>query len=135
MLKASRWSWGLVFPSYVVMVGIRNPVGKGACWISRLKGELVVEGVTSKLLAANLSNLFLSSLILSCIRENVGTSFFFDDVDILLASRWARKSSSAFWPSRSNTLHVGFGAPPVCSFSCDPCGATDLGGRPDTVPL
>ena len=55
--------WGSVFPLYVVMVGIRNPVGKGACWISRLKGELVVEGVASKLLGANLSSLFLSLLI------------------------------------------------------------------------
>ena len=48
--------WGLIFPSYVVMVGIQKPIGSGACWISRLKGELVVEGVASELLAASLSN-------------------------------------------------------------------------------
>ena len=117
------------------MVGIRNPVGKGACWMSRLKGELVVEGVVSMLLAANLFNIFLSSLISSCIRENVGTSFFFDDADVLLASKWTHRSSLAFWPSRSNILRVGFGAPPVCSLSCDPNGVVNLDGRPDTLPL
>ena len=69
------------------MVGIQKPTGRGACWISRLKGELVVEGVASKLLAANLSNLFLSSLSSSCMGENVDMPFFFDDVDVLLASR------------------------------------------------
>ena len=110
------------------MVGIRNPVGKGACWISRLKGELVVEGVVSVLLAANLFNIFLSSLISSCIRENTGMSFFFDDTDIVLASKWTHRSSSAFWPSWSNTLRVGFGAPPVHSLSYDPYGVTELVG-------
>ena len=69
------------------MVGIRKPVGSGACWISRLKGELVVEGVASELLAASLSNRFRSSLISSCMGENMGTSFFFDDADVRLASR------------------------------------------------
>ena len=64
------------------MVGIWNPAGKGACWISRLKSELVVEGVASKLLAASLSSLFLSLLISACTRENTGTSFFFKDADI-----------------------------------------------------
>ena len=77
----------MVFPSYVVIVGIRKPVGRGAYWITRLKGELVVEGAASKLLVANLSNYFLSSLISSCTGENVGMSFFFDDADVLLASR------------------------------------------------
>ena len=110
-------------------------MGRGVCWISRLKGQLVVEGVASEPLAANLSNRFLSSLISSCTGENVGTSFFFDDADVLLASRLAHKSSSVFWPSRSNTLCVGFGPPPVRSFSCDLGGATDFGGRPDIVPL
>ena len=62
-------------------------MGRGACWISRLKGELVVEGATSELLAANLSSRFLSSLISLCTGENVGMSFFFDDVIVLLASR------------------------------------------------
>ena len=95
-LKASRWSWGLVFPSYIVMVGIRKPVGRGACWISRLKCELVVEGMASELLVANLSSRFLSLLISSCMGENVSTSFFFDDADVLLASRRARKSSLEF---------------------------------------
>ena len=98
------------------MVSIRNPVGKGACWISRLKCQLVMEGMASELLVTNLSSLFLSLLISSCIGENVGTLFFFDDADVLIASKWARKSSSAFWPSRSNTLGLSFGAPPV-SFS------------------
>ena len=117
------------------MVGIPNHVGKGACWISRLKSELVVKGVASELMAANLSNLFLSSFILSCIGENVGMSFFFDDANVLPASKWTRRFSSAFWPSQSNTLCVGFGTPPVRSFSCDPYGATDLGGRLDTISL
>ena len=83
----SIWSLGSVFPSYVIMVGIRKPVGSGACWISRLKGELVVEGMVYKLLAASLSNCFQSSLIASCMGENVGTSFFFNDADVRLASR------------------------------------------------
>ena len=87
LLKASRWSWGSVFPSYVVMVGIRKLAGRGAYWISRPKSELVVEGVASKLLTASLSSLFLSSLISSCMGENVDTSFFFDDANVLLASR------------------------------------------------
>ena len=69
------------------MVGIRKPVGSGAYWISRLKGELVVKGVASKLLAASLSNRFRSSLISSCIGENVGTPFLFDDPDVRLASK------------------------------------------------
>ena len=69
------------------MINIRKPVGSGACWISRLKGELVMEGVASELLAASLSNCFQSLLILSCMGENVGTSFFFDDTDVRLASR------------------------------------------------
>ena len=62
-------------------------MGRGACWISRLKGKLVVEGVASELLAANLSSRFLSSLISSCTGANVGMSFFFDDADVLLASK------------------------------------------------
>ena len=69
------------------MVGIQKPVGSVAYWISRLKGELVVEGAASKLLAASLSNHFRSSLISSCMGENVGTSFFFDDNNIRLVSR------------------------------------------------
>ena len=69
------------------MVSIRKLVGSGACWISGLKGELVVEGMASELLAASLSNRFRSLLISSCMGENVGTSFFFDDVDVRLASR------------------------------------------------
>ena len=117
------------------MVGIRNPAVKGAYWISRLKGKLVIEGVTSKLLDASLSSLFLSSLISSCTGENAGMSFFFEDADVRRASRWARKSSSAFWLSQLNTLHDSFGAPPVCFYSYDPCGVTDLSGRPDTISL
>ena len=72
---------------YVVIVGIQKPVGRGVCWISRLKGKLVVEGAASELLAANLFSRFLSSLISLCMGENVGMSFFFDDVNILLASK------------------------------------------------
>ena len=117
------------------MVGIWKPVGRGACWISRLKGELVVEGVASELLAASLSSRFRSSLISSCMRENMGMSFFLDDADVFLASKWIRKSSSAFCPSQSKTLHADFCRPPVCSFSCDPGGAVDLGGRLDTASL
>ena len=80
-------SWGSVFPSYVVMVSMHKPVGRGAYWISRLKGELVMEGVASKLLVGNLSSRFRSSLMSSCTGENTGTSFFLDDADILLASK------------------------------------------------
>ena len=40
------------------MVGIRKPVGSGAFWIPRLKGELVVEGVAFELLATSLSTAF-----------------------------------------------------------------------------
>ena len=69
------------------MVGIRKLVGKGAYRISRLKDELVVEGAASKLLTAILSNHFRSSLISSCKGENVDTSFFFNDVDVRLASK------------------------------------------------
>ena len=72
---------------YVIIVDIRKLVGRGACWISRLKGELVVEGTASKLLAANLSSRFLSSFLSLCTGENVGMSFFSDDADVLLASR------------------------------------------------
>ena len=64
-----------------------------------------------------------------------GHAFFLDDVDVLLASRWIRKSSSAFYPSRSKTLHVGFYPPLVPSFSCDPGGAADFDGRPDIASL
>ena len=69
------------------MVGIQKPVGIGGYCISRLKDELVVEGVVFELLAASLSSRFLSPLISLCRGENVGTSFFFDDADVLLASR------------------------------------------------
>ena len=69
------------------MVGIWKPVGRGACWISRLKGELVVEGMASELLAASFSSRFRSSLISSCIGENVGMSFFLNDANALLASK------------------------------------------------
>ena len=86
-LKASRWSWGSIFPTYVIMIGIQNPAGRGTYWISKRKGELVVEGVASELLAASLSSLFLSSLISSCIGENASMSFFFEDADVRLASR------------------------------------------------
>ena len=69
------------------MVDIRKLVGSGACWISRLKSELVVEGVASSLLAASLSNRFRSLLISSCVGENVGMLLLFDDTDVRLASR------------------------------------------------
>ena len=77
----------MVFPSYVIMVGIQKPMGRGVCWISKLKCELVVEGVASELLAASLSNRFRSLLISLCMGENVGMSFFFYDTDVRLASR------------------------------------------------
>ena len=69
------------------MVGIRKLMGRGAYRISRLKDELVVEGAASELLAASLSNHFRGSLISSCMGENVGTSFFFNDADVHLASK------------------------------------------------
>ena len=78
------------------MVGMQNPVGREACWISRLKGELVDYGVALKLLAVSLLSLFLSSLISSYTGENAITSFFFEDADVCLASKWTRKSSYAF---------------------------------------
>ena len=102
---------------------------------SRLKGELVVEGATFELLATNLSSHFLSPLISSCMGENMGTSFFLDDVDIVLASRWIRKSSSVFCPSWSKKLCAHFWPPLVRSFFCDPDGVADLGRRPDTASL
>ena len=74
-LKASRWSCGSIFPLYIVMVDIWKLMGRGAYWISRPKGEWVVEGIASELLGASLSSLFLSSFISSCMGENVGTSF------------------------------------------------------------
>ena len=117
------------------MVGIGNPAGRDTCWISRLKGKLVNAGVASELLAASLSSFFLSSLISSCTGENAGTSFVFKDADVRLASRWTRRSYSAFSPSQSNTLRDGFGAPLACSFSYDPCSAMGLSGRLDTIPL
>ena len=69
------------------MVGMQKPVSRGACWISKLKGELVVEGVASKILAASLSRRFQSSLISSCTGENGSMLFFSDDADVLLASK------------------------------------------------
>ena len=69
------------------MVGMQKLMGRDACWISRLKSELVVEGVASELLAASFSSLFLSSLISSCMGENVGMLFFFDNFDVHLAFR------------------------------------------------
>ena len=62
-------------------------MGRGAYRIFRLKGKLVVEGVASEFLVANLSSHFLSSLISLCMGKNVGMSFFFDNADVLLASR------------------------------------------------
>ena len=110
-------------------------MSRGACWISRLKGELVVEGVVSELLAASLSSHFQSSLISLCIRENAGASFFLDNTDVLLASKWIRKSSSTFCLSRSKTLRVGFCPPPIRLFYCDLGGAADLGRRPNMASL
>ena len=83
-------------------------MGRGACWISRLKDELVVDGVVFELLAASFSSHFQSSFISSSIGEKVGTPFFWDDVDVLLASRWMPKSSSAFWPSWSKHCVLAF---------------------------
>ena len=117
------------------MVGIQKPINRGAYWISKLKGELVVEGVASELLAASLSSRFRSLLISSCMGENAGTSFFLYDAEVLLASRWISKFSSAFYPSRSKTLRTGFCPPPVRSFSCDLGGVADLGRRPNTASL
>ena len=94
-----------------------------------------MEGVVSELLAASLSSRFWSSLISSCMGENTGMLFFLDDVDVLLASRWIRKSSSAFRSSRSKTLCTNFFPPPVHSFYCDLGGAANLGERPDTASL
>ena len=69
------------------MVGIQNSAGRDACWISRLKGEMAVEGVASELSAAIFSSHFLSPLISSCTGENADTSFFFKDADVHLPSR------------------------------------------------
>ena len=69
------------------MVGIQKHVGSGVCWIFRLKGELIVEGVAHELLAIILSNRFQCLLISSCMGENVVTLFFFDDADVCLVSK------------------------------------------------
>ena len=69
------------------MVGIWKLIGRGACWISRLKGKLVVEGMAFELLTASLSSHFRSLLISSCTGENASTSFFLDEADALLASK------------------------------------------------
>ena len=70
------------------MVGILNPVGNGACWISALKGEVVVDGATTTFLVASFLSLSLSSLISSFMEEKVRRSFLLLEVaELHLASR------------------------------------------------
>ena len=56
------------------MVGIMNPVGNSACWISTLKGKVVVDGVAAVFLVTSFSSLFLSSLISSFMEETTRRS-------------------------------------------------------------
>ena len=70
------------------MVGILNPAGNGACWISALKGIVVVDEAASIFLAANFLILSLSSLISSLRGENVGGSpLLLEVIELSLASR------------------------------------------------
>ena len=56
------------------MVGILDPAGNGACLISVLNGEVVVDGATSVFLAASFLRLTLSSLISSFMGETIERS-------------------------------------------------------------
>ena len=70
------------------MVGILNPIGNGACWVSTLNCEVMVDGATFVLLAINLLSLGLSSFILLVIGENAsGPSLLLDVANVDLASR------------------------------------------------
>ena len=70
------------------MVGILNLIGNGACWISVLKGEVIVDGVASVFLAVSFSSLSLSSLISSFMGEKARRLFLLlEVVELRLASR------------------------------------------------
>ena len=56
------------------MVGILNLAGNGTCWISALKGKVVVVGEALVFLAASFSSLSLSLLISSFMGEKAGRS-------------------------------------------------------------
>ena len=88
------------------MVGILNPIGNGACWISALKGKVDVDSAALVFLAANFSSLALSSLISMFIRETIRRfSLLLEVAELSLASRWVLISSPLLQPSRSKTLH------------------------------
>ena len=102
------------------MAGILNTAYNGACWISVLKGEVVVDGAASVFLAASFSSLSLRSLISSFMGEKANrASLLLEVAELCLASRWVRISSSLFRPSRSNTLRNSLWAFSVGSFSRD----------------
>ena len=133
-LKASRWSWGSVLPSYVAMVGILKLSGSGACWISVLNNEIEVDWVAAVFLAANFLSLALSSFISSFIREMTSkSSLLLEVVELCLTSRCLRISSPRLRPSRSKTLHNGLRASSVTFLSCDLTIASGLVVRPDAV--
>ena len=70
------------------MVSILNLAGNGACWISTLKGKVVVDGVALVFLAAYFSSLSLSSLILSFVGEKARrSSLLLEVAELHLASR------------------------------------------------
>ena len=70
------------------MVGILNPAGNDVCWISALKGEVVVDGTASMFLAASFLSLFVSLLISSSKGEKAGrSSLLLEVAKLRLASR------------------------------------------------
>ena len=118
------------------MVGILNPAGNGAYWISALNGKVVVDGEASVFLAASFSSPSLSLLILSFMGKTTGrSSLLLEVTELRLASRWMRISSSLFRPSRSKTLRDGLRASFVGFLSCDFIGALGLVRQPEAVLL
>ena len=70
------------------MVGILNPVGSGAYWISTLNGEVVVDGATSVFMAASFPSLALNLLISSFMGEMTGrSSLLLEVAELRLAFR------------------------------------------------
>ena len=70
------------------MVGTLNPAGSGACWISPLKGKVIVDEAALMFLAASFSSLSLSSLISSFIRKKAGrSSLLLEVAELRLGSR------------------------------------------------
>ena len=116
------------------MVGILNPIGNGACWISTLKGKVDVDSAALVFLAANFSSLALNSLISLSIREMIRRfSLLLEVPKLRLASRWVLISSPLLQPSRSKTLHDVMRASSVSSLSRDLMSASGLVVQPKVV--